>query len=255
MAVRRFSFWMAEAIERALVPSRLAPYLLVPFALGFLIWAESTLLPDSAPAWIIGPSMHPVTARLSLSLWNAGVVISLFCAVIMPLNTSRTFGSSWFRSLMAIPGGRTGALLAEVLVNAVTATFILLMTQVAISLALPMPPDFPWAGVLLPIWIMLMWTIAFGAFAGLLTSGPSAVVLELAVLGSAIGPALFSGMGWSLNVFGGVTISALLPPFAGMLETGASGYPDGSLLPAALVHVAAPLLMALMLFRLGRPVR
>jgi hypothetical protein len=245
---------MVEAFERALVPSRLAPYLLVPFALGFLIWAEGALLSDSAPSWIIGPSMHPVTARLSLSLWNAGVVISLFCAVLFPLNTSRTFGSPWFRSLLAIPGGRTGALLAEMLANAFTATFILLMTLVAISLALPRPPDFPWAGVLLPIWMMLMWTVAYGAFAGLLTSGPSAVVLELAVLASGIGPALFSGLGWSLPVFG-VPVSILLPPFAGMLETGASGFPDGSLLTVALAHIAAPLLMALLLFRLGRPVR
>jgi hypothetical protein len=174
--MRKCLFFYRESMDYVVRISWVAPYMLVPPLLAFLIYLEGFLGQKGLGAF------YAPEARLTLSFWNASLMLSLITGIKTCLFVSDFHSRRWFRNAQALPVSRLsgfwGPMMAIVTISA--AAFGL--TMAAILAALPVSMTFPWGPVILSASIPLAWAVGFGAFLGTLTSAGAAAYMFVVVM-------------------------------------------------------------------------
>jgi hypothetical protein len=228
------SFFFREASERLLYPGMLAPFLLVPPLLAVTVNLETTV---SSLGGIL-PVFEPVDAdrgRLAVALWNATVVVALLSGVNGARFFSGTFRAGWFRSCLALPVNRSGAFWSTALAHFLISVCVLALTGAAIIAAVSVPAGFPLILTIIGALTVLFWTTAFSAFAGVLSPGWGAGLLQAGIaLGSLVlAPVdvdqLFRLLGLS---------NLILPPLGRIIARGMACWPDVRALLVLMAHAA-----------------
>jgi len=164
-------FYFRESIDSLVRARWVAPYLLVPPMLAFMVYAESYL------------SRHGITGdftleqRTMLAVWNASILLTLIAGVKSCLFFSNLWGSRWFRNSLALPLNRPSGYWGPFLAVLSVSVSMFVLATGAVMLALPGVERFPWIQVLVSSCAPVIWAVSVGALLGLLTSGAAASVL------------------------------------------------------------------------------
>ena len=238
MAVGK-SFYFRESMDTLMRARWVAPYLLVPPMLAFMVFAESYL------------SSHGVTGdftmeqRTVLAIWNASLLLTLIAGVKSCLFFSNLWGSRWFRNSLALPVSRASGYWGSYLAVLCVSIGMFVLATGAVIVALPQVERFPWLQVLAGSGTPVIWAVSVGALLGMLTTGAAASILFVAITlvgflaGIAVEPMMPGWVLFSLPPVGRIMTMSLVFP---------QGLHQASLL---LVHSAAALLIGRMLYGRG----
>ena len=156
--MRKNMFFFRESTDYLMRISWVAPYLLVPPLLAFLVYVEDFL------AWKGLAVFHTPDARLTIALWNATLLLTLITGIRSCFFFSRFFSGEWFRNALSLPvrksSGFWGPFLAVLLIS--SAAYVL--TMAAILAALPFPVVFPWAATIISTFVPVLWAVCLGIF-------------------------------------------------------------------------------------------
>jgi hypothetical protein len=199
--MRKCSFFYRESMDYLVKISWVAPYLLVPPLLAFLIYLEGFLGQKGLGAF------YAPEARLTLSLWNATLLLSL----ITGIRTCLFFGSfqsrKWFRNAQSLPVGRLSGYWGPMLAVLTISSAAYALTMAAILAALPSSGIFPWGPAILGSYVPLIWAICFGAMLGTLTTGGAAAYMFVVVMAVSLLAGFITESGTAVSV-----VSRILPP-------------------------------------------
>lgn len=227
-------FYLKEAFERLMSPGMLAPFLLVPPLLAVTVNLETSF---SSLAGLL-PVFEQVDAekgRLAVALWNATAVIALLSGMTGARFFSGTFAAGWFRSCLALPAHRSGAFWSTALAHFVISVCVYALTSAAIIAAISVPSGFPLAMTLAGSLIVLVWTTAFSAFAGVLAPAWGAGLLQAGV---ALGSLALARVNVDDLFRLLATSSLVLPPLGRVIARGMACWPDARAMLVLLVHAA-----------------
>ncbi len=233
------SFYFRESIDSLVKARWVAPYLLVPPMLAFMVFAESYL------------SRHGVTGdftlgqRTVLAIWNASILLTLIAGVKSCLFFSNLWGSRWFRNSLALPVSRASGYWGPFLAVLCISVSMFILATGAVMLALPDVGRFPWIQVLAGSCAPVIWAVSMGALLGMLTTGAAASILFTTIMlvgflaGIVVNPLM---PGWVLYV---------LPP-VGRIMTLSLVFPQGlQQAVLLLVHSFIALLAGRFLYGMG----
>jgi hypothetical protein len=240
-------FYVTEAIERLLSPGMLVPFLLVPPLLAAAVSLETSTSSLAGLLPLFEPT-DPESGRLGLALWNAILVIALISGITGPGFFSGTFGAGWFRSCLALPARRSTAFWSTALAHFGVSVCVYALTCAAIIAAVSIPAGFPLPGTLAGGLVVLLWTTAFSAFAGVLAPSWGAWLLlaGVALGGLALAPSDMNSLFRLLE-----PADLVLPPLGRMAARGMAGWPDMPATLALLVHAAVFGCLGWLLFNLS----
>jgi hypothetical protein len=174
--VKKCSFFYRESMDYLVRISWVAPYLLIPPLLAFLIYLEGFLGQKGLGAF------YAPEARFSLSLWNAALLLALITGIKTCLFFSRHLSRRWFRNALSLPVGKGSGYWGPLLAVLTISSAAYALTIAAILAALPSDTGFPWAAAILNSYVPLLWAVCFGAFLGTVTSGGAAAYMFTAVM-------------------------------------------------------------------------
>lgn len=238
MAVGK-SFYFRESMDTLMRARWVAPYLLVPPMLAFMVFAESYL------------SSHGVTGdftmeqRTVLAIWNASLLLTLIAGVKSCLFFSNLWGSRWFRNSLALPVSRASGYWGPYLAVLCVSIGMFILATGAVIVALPQVERFPWLQVLAGSGTPVIWAVSVGALLGMLTTGAAASILFVAIT--------------LVGFLAGIAVEPLMPdwvlfslPPVGRIMTMSLVFPQGLHQAALLlVHSAAAVLIGRMFYGRG----
>jgi hypothetical protein len=199
--MRKCTFFYRESMDYLLRINWLAPYLLVPPLLAFLIYLEGFLGQKGLGV------LYAPEARLSLSLWNAALLLSLITGIKTCLFFSDFLSTKWFRNSLAQPVGMVSGFWGPMLAVLTVSSAAYILTMAAILAALPSTFGFPWVAALLNSYVPIIWAVCLGALLGTLTTGGAAAYMFVIVLAMSLLAGFLSETGALVTV-----ISRILPP-------------------------------------------
>ncbi len=216
--MRRCAFYFRESLDYVVKINWIAPYLLVPPLLAFLIYVEGTLGAKGLAAF------YAPEARLTLSLWNATLLLALITGIKTCLFFSKFHSSRWFRNSLALPVGRLSGFLEPLAAVMVISSGAYVLTMAAILAALSGMGAFPWVAALISSFIPIIWAVCFGAFLGVFTTGGAAAYMFVAVMATSLLTGFPSDPGSASE-----TIAHVLPPLGrsmagSLVDPSALGY-------------------------------
>lgn len=206
------SYYFRESVDSLMRARWVAPYLLIPPMLAFMVYAEGYLTDTG----MLGSFSHQ--QRTVLALWNATLLLSLAAGIKSCLFFSKLWGSRWFRNSLSLPVSRASGYWGPVVAVMVVSLAMYALATGAVIAALPGAPRFPWVEVLTSSCMPVAWAVCFGAMLGMLTSGAAGSVLFSSVflLGILAGlpsePPLQGLLAWVVPPIGRTMVMSLRAP-------------------------------------------
>ncbi len=216
--MKKCAFFYRESMDYLIRISWVAPYLLVPPLLAFLIYLEGFLGQKGLGAF------YAPEARLTLSFWNAALLLSLITGIKTCLFISGFQSKRWFRNALALPVGRISGYWGPVLAVLTISTAAYIITMAAILAALPSTGSYPWVAAILSSYAPMIWAVCFGALLGTLTSGGAAAYMFVVVMAMSLLAGFLSDAGPLISM-----ITRILPPLGKSMADSLSN-------PGALAH-------------------
>jgi hypothetical protein len=241
--MRKCSFFYRESMDYVIRISWVAPYLLVPPLLAFLIYLEGFLGQKGLGAF------YAPEARLTLSFWNAGLLLSLITGIKSCLFFDGFVSRRWFRNAQALPVSRLSGFWGPLLAITTIAASAFALTMAAILAALPVSGTFPWGPVILSASVPVVWAICFGALLGTATTGGAAAYMFVVVMIVSLLTGLVQDTGPVVSI-----ASRILPPLGRSMAASLSFPWQLSQSLLLMVHAVFSLLAGafVYLYRLGR---
>jgi hypothetical protein len=207
------TYFYRQSISQLLKTRWVAPYLLIPPLLAFMVYAEAYL----ASQGVAG--IGTLSARTVLALWNGAFLLALLAGINACLFFSSTWGSGWFRNSLALPVSRPSGYWGPYLALLSVATGVFVLTTGAVIAAIPDSARISLLNVTAEAFLPLLWAVSMGAFLGILTTGTSGALFlsALTILGFISG---MTGRGPD-----GI-LQYIIPPLGKMMTLGPR-YPEG----------------------------
>jgi hypothetical protein len=231
----RNTYHFRESIIILLKTKWVAPYLLLPPMLAFMVYAESFLSAHG----IAG--IFTMEQRTVLAIWNGSLLLTLIAGIKSCLFFSGIWESSWFRNSLSLPVSRSSGFWGPYLAVLSVVSVIFILTTGAVLAALPQPGRFPIFQIIAESYIPVIWAISIGAFLGILTTGTAGSMFfsALLLIGFLVGLPIARLPEW---------IYVVVPPVGRIMTLGLQ-YPQGLIQTGILIlHSTAVLILGRILY-------